>query len=215
MNKIAIFDVDGVILDSMSIWDELPIRYLQSKGKTPKPNLASIIYPMSLEESSVYLKNHYQLSESSMEIQHEVLEMLANYYKEQVPLKKGIMKCIQACQKMEIPMFVFSIGEKQLIQAAFQRLHIASYFSNIYTTIDKHDANVYVDLANQLNRSPNHLLVFEDSLDAIESAHKARCFTIGIADPSNQTQQTNIKNTADIFVPNLETISWQDTLKEE
>ena len=32
MIKGAIFDVDGTILDSMSIWDEAGSRYLRAKG---------------------------------------------------------------------------------------------------------------------------------------------------------------------------------------
>ena len=46
---IALFDVDGVILDSMAIWDTLPIRYVRSKGKIPQTNLAKIIAQMSLQ----------------------------------------------------------------------------------------------------------------------------------------------------------------------
>lgn len=100
---IALFDVDGVILDSMAIWDTLPIRYVRSKGKIPQTNLAKIIAPMSLEESSLYLKEHYQLNASSIEIQHEIIEMLATYYKKEVALKSGVLSCLQACQDQHIP----------------------------------------------------------------------------------------------------------------
>lgn len=205
---IALFDVDGVILDSMAIWDELPIRYVRSKGKIPQTNLAKIIAPMSLEESSFYLKEHYQLNESSIEIQHEIIEMLVTYYKEEVALKPGIVSCLQACQDQHIPMYVLSIGDKALIDAAFSRLQIRSYFQKIFTVMDKRNPHVYENIVTQLHTKPQDLLVFEDSLDAIQSAHQAGCKTIGIADPSNQDKQTLIKARADFFVPGFEAVDW-------
>lgn len=205
---IALFDVDGVILDSMAIWDALPLRYIQSKGKTPQSDLAKKIAPMSLEESSIYLKEHYQLNESSIQIQHEIIEMLATYYKEEVTLKPGIVSCLQACQNQHMPMYVLSIGDETLIDAAFQRLHIRSYFQTIFTVMDKRDPQVYRNLANTLHTKPQELLVFEDSLEAIQSANQAGCITIGIADPSNQDKQKQIQSRADDFVSDLEAIDW-------
>ncbi|MEE1355517.1 MAG: HAD family phosphatase [Absicoccus porci] len=205
---IALFDVDGVILDSMAIWDTLPIRYVRSKGKIPQTNLAKIIAPMSLEESSLYLKEHYQLNESSIEIQHEIIEMLATYYKKEVALKSGVLSCLQACQDQHMPMYVLSIGDETLINAAFKRLQIRSYFQKIFTVMDKRNPHVYENIATQLHTKPQDLLVFEDSLDAIQSAHQAGCKTIGIADPSNQDKQTLIKARADFFVPGFEAVDW-------
>lgn len=205
---IALFDVDGVILDSMAIWDALPLRYIRSKGKKPKSDLAKIIAPMSLEESSFYLKEHYQLNASSIQIQHEIIEMLATYYKEEVTLKPGIVSCLQACQDQHMPMYVLSIGDETLINAAFKRLHIRSYFQAIFTVMDKRNPHVYTNVANTLHVQPQDLLVFEDSLDAIQSAHQAGCKTIGIADPSNQDKQTLIKARADFFVSGFEAVDW-------
>lgn len=205
---IALFDVDGVILDSMAIWDALPLRYIRSKGKTPQSDLAEKIAPMSLEESSFYLKEHYQLNESSIQIQHEIIEMLATYYKEEVTLKPGIVSCLQACQDQHMPMYVLSIGDETLINAAFKRLHIRSYFQAIFTVMDKQDPHVYTNVANTLHVQPQDLLVFEDSLDAIQSANQAGCTTIGIADPSNQDKQKQIQSRADDFVSDLEAVDW-------
>lgn len=35
----AIFDFDGTLFDSMSIWDTAGEKYLRSAGKTPEENL--------------------------------------------------------------------------------------------------------------------------------------------------------------------------------
>lgn len=61
MRKGAIFDVDGTLLDSMSIWEDAGARYLKSLGAEPEENLGKILYPMTIEEAAAYLKKQYHL----------------------------------------------------------------------------------------------------------------------------------------------------------
>ena len=39
----AVFDVDGTLLDSMEIWENLSERYLESMGVKPEPGLSRIL----------------------------------------------------------------------------------------------------------------------------------------------------------------------------
>ena len=48
----AIFDLDGVVLDSMSIWNDLGARYLRRLGIAPEPGLNEILFSMSMEQGS-------------------------------------------------------------------------------------------------------------------------------------------------------------------
>ena len=44
----AIFDIDGTLIESMKIWDNLGERYLLKLGIQPKANLSRVLYPMTL-----------------------------------------------------------------------------------------------------------------------------------------------------------------------
>ena len=59
MTKAAVFDLDGVLLDSMGIWNELGARYLRSLGVTPEEGLNEILFSMSMEQGAEYLHTHY------------------------------------------------------------------------------------------------------------------------------------------------------------
>lgn len=61
MIKGAIFDVDGVLLDSMSAWENLGQMYLKHLGISAEADLGEILSPMSLEEAARYLIDHYGL----------------------------------------------------------------------------------------------------------------------------------------------------------
>ena len=52
MIKGAIFDVDGTILNSMGIWNDVGAIYLRKKNKIPKEGLGKILYSMSLTEGA-------------------------------------------------------------------------------------------------------------------------------------------------------------------
>lgn len=56
MIKGIIFDADGTLLDSMRIWAELGERYLTGLGIKAEEGLSDILYPMTLEESSNYIR---------------------------------------------------------------------------------------------------------------------------------------------------------------
>lgn len=53
MTKAAVFDLDGVLLDSMGIWNDLGARYLRSLGVTPEEGLNEILFSMSMEQGRV------------------------------------------------------------------------------------------------------------------------------------------------------------------
>ena len=86
----AIFDVDGTLLDSMHIWRGLGERYLRRKGITAEGGLADTLYPMSLEESSIYLKQRYSLTDSVEKIVSDTVAMIEEFYRDEVSLKPGV-----------------------------------------------------------------------------------------------------------------------------
>ena len=72
MIKGAIFDIDGVILDSMEMWNDLGKRYLSSMGIEAEKGLNDILFSMSMEEGARYLSEHYHVEKSSVEIVEDI-----------------------------------------------------------------------------------------------------------------------------------------------
>ena len=76
MTKAAVFDLDGVLLDSMGIWNDLGARYLRSLGVTPEEGLNEILFSMSMEQGAEYLHTHYALPQSAAEVGAGIADML-------------------------------------------------------------------------------------------------------------------------------------------
>ena len=76
----AIFDVDGTLLDSMSIWDTIGADYLRSIGYIPRENLNEIFKNMSLLQAAEYYRNEYGVTLRVEEIMSGVNAMLEQFY---------------------------------------------------------------------------------------------------------------------------------------
>ena len=61
MIKGVIFDVDGVLLNSMPVWENLGELYLRHLGIEAEKDLGTKLYTMSLEQSAEYLTETYHL----------------------------------------------------------------------------------------------------------------------------------------------------------
>ena len=201
MIRGAIFDVDGTLLDSMGIWQVAGIRYLESVQVEPEPGLSEILYPMTIEEGVAYVKEHYQLPQSTEEITEGLLMIVRDFYYEEVQAKKDVKKFLQKLKDNHVPMNVATAGHKEYAEAALARLGMDQYFQEILTCSElgkgKHEPDIYLQCADALGRKPEEIAVFEDAGYAIETAKNAGFITVGVRDMSNGDDWQQIRETAD------------------
>ena len=68
MIRGVIFDVDGVLLNSMPVWENLGEIYLERLGIEAEKGLGETLFAMSLEEGADYLIENYGLKQTPGEI---------------------------------------------------------------------------------------------------------------------------------------------------
>ena len=215
MIKGAIFDVDGTILDSMSIWDEAGSRYLRSKGIEAPSDLGDTLFAMTITEAAAYLKEKFALEETTDAIEKGVLDTVKDYYYEEAPLKNKVVEALEMLKNNKIPMAVASSSEKAHIEAAFQRLGIRKYFQAMYTCLEvgegKSSPLMFEKACESIGTTPNETYVFEDALHAMRTAKNAGFRTVGIYDWYSRKEQEEIRKTADIYIESWEQHSklWQ------
>lgn len=203
MIRGAIFDVDGTILDSMSIWDTAAQRYLKTLGITADPELGEILFPMSLEEGAAYVKERYHLYSSVEAIVSDITEVVDGFYRFEVSLKEGVREVLDWLKKNQIKMTVATSGEKSLVEAAFERLGILQYFEGILTGADvgvgKSKPDIFYRAAEMTGSRPFETLVFEDAFHAIKTAREAGFFVIGVYDESDADQNLQIREYSNLY----------------
>ena len=89
MIRGVIFDVDGVLLNSMPVWENLGELYLNRLGIEAEKGLGDTLFPMSLEEGAGYLISRYNLDKTPEEIVKGLNREVQEFYERRVPLKEG------------------------------------------------------------------------------------------------------------------------------
>lgn len=206
----AIFDVDGTLLDSMSVWEDIGERYLISLGIMAKDGLGDALHTMSLEQGAVYLKEEYRLEKTVPQIVKEVLKIVSDFYRFEAPLKPGVKETLEWMSKQQIRMVVATSGNKELVEVALDRNGILKYFEWIYTCTEvgagKDEPEIYLKAAETLQAEPENIVAFEDAFHAAETAKKAGFRVIGVYDVSNEENISRMREVCDCYYDRMDEV---------
>ena len=205
MIRGVIFDVDGVLLNSMPVWENLGEIYLERLGIEAEKGLGETLFAMSLEEGADYLIENYGLKQKPEEIIAGLNREVQDFYGRKVPLKEGVRGYLQEFRDRKIPMAIATSGDRANAEAALKRLKVLSYFRAVFTCSEigssKSQPDIYYAAALQLDTDPSDTWVFEDALHAIRTAKKAGFRTAGVYDRTSGRDLAQIRDTADIYLP--------------
>lgn len=204
MIKGVIFDIDGTLLDSMPLWNNLGERYLQKLGFTEEETegLSQRISTMPFAEGIHYIKKEYSLDIAEDRIREQIQEMIAKAYCDEVVLKAGVKEYLQFLKERGIPCILATAGDASLATAALKRLKVWEEFQGLLLceefNTSKREAKIYFLAMERLSLSkPEDVLVFEDVLHAIKSAKQAGFQVCGILDEANREDWEKIQEVAD------------------
>lgn len=202
--KAAIFDMDGTIVDSMWVWDEIDFEYLAKHNAVATPTLKHDIAHLSFDEVALYFKNAFNLPYTTAEIQQHWNEMAYDKYCNKVKLKPGIRSFLELLKARGIKIALATSNNTLLLEACLKANGIYDYFDVITLTSEvsrgKDFPDVYLLTAEKLQVNPCDCIVFEDILPAIKGAKSAGMTVVGVYDEYSKLHHEEIKIHADNFI---------------
>jgi len=211
MFKGAIFDIDGVILDSMYVWDKAGEMFLGRMGLKAEPGLAEMMFSMSMDEGAAFLKERYNLDMSEDEIIEGVNKTIEDFYAYHVRLKEGVEQFLEGLRQSGIKIVAATSSDRHIIEKALTRLNATGCFDRIFTSTEvgagKSKPDIYLAAAAHMGTLPEDTWVFEDALYAIKTAKGAGFRTVGVYDASSKDDWDEIKRVSDIFMEKLDNFS--------
>ena len=203
MIKGAIFDLDGTLLDSMSIWHSVGIDYLVAHGYTPKPELNEKFTNFSMAQAGEYLKNEYNLPFSVQEIVDEINGMTEDFYLNRVQPKEGVLEMLSALRDKGVAMCIATATDRYLVEGALKRCGMYGLFSRIFTCTEvgkgKSDPLIFRVATDYLGADKDSVMVVEDAHYAISSAKKDGFNVVAIYDRFEK-KQSEIKELCDVYL---------------
>ena len=205
MIKGVIFDLDGTLLNSMPVWENLGELYLKSLGIEAEPDLGRELFTMSMGQAADYIIGHYGLKIDRERVMEGIVREVQDFYAEKVPLKAGARDFLEEFRERQLPMVIVTSGERQLAEDALKRLGIYNWFDGIYTCTefgtDKNHPDIYNAVSLMMDADPKDILVFEDAYHAVKTAKDAGFVTAAVYDQSNDRDLKKIWESADYYLP--------------
>lgn len=208
----AIFDVDGTLLDSMTVWFNITNSFFAKHGLTLTDEKAALYKEMTLEESLPSISNEFNLNMSFDEIMTEFKKLAAEEYLNRIPLKPYAKDYLKSIHDRNIKIAVATSGFEGLCRPAFERLGISEYIDayafSSEVGCNKSNPDVYFLAASRIGVKPEECMVFEDIVPGICSAKKAGFKTCAIYDATNEEQTDALKQLSDRYIT-----GWEEMLR--
>lgn len=204
--EAVIFDMDGTLVDSMGIWQDIDVDYLAGFGLTVPKDLHQEVGGKSFHETAVYFKERFQLADSVEEIEKSWNDMALQAYMYQVPFKDGVLEFLEHLKKKGIKVGIATSNSRQLVESLLLSRGIADYFHAVCTGCEvpkgKPEPDVYLKAASMLQAVPERCLVFEDIVQGIVAGKSAGMRVCAIEDAYSMEQTEEKQEMADYYIRN-------------
>lgn len=216
--KGAIFDMDGTLLDSMHLWENVGPNYLRRQGIAVPPDLRERMQPAMLRDIAVYFHDELKLPYSVQEIIDGVYAMIGDAYRYEVQLKPGALDFLQALKEQGVRLCVATATDRPMVEAALQRLAVAPLLDFILTCSEaganKNSPDIFLQSMARLDTTQADTVVFEDAWHALCTAKAAGFRVAAVADRATAARKEEIRALADWYIEDYRFFPARDFLTE-
>jgi HAD superfamily hydrolase (TIGR01509 family) len=186
MIKAVVFDLDGVLIDSEPVWEEVRRGLVAERGGHWPPDAQRRIMGMSTPEWARYLSEDLGVGLPPDQVATTVVDRMAARYAEHVPLMDGAVDAVHRIAA-RWPLGVASSAPAVLIQTVLKAASLRSCFSVVMSTEQvahgKPAPDIYLAVAAELGVPPGDCAAVEDSSNGLRSAAAAGLRVIAIPQP--------------------------------
>ena len=187
MLKGAIFDMDGLMIDTEKLYLKFWIQSAKDFGYDMKPEHVYAIRSMARKYSIPTLKGFLGEDCPTEEIRAHRTELMAEYINEHgLEVKKGLFELLYYLKGREIKMAVATATPRSRTTEYLEKIGAAKFFSAVIcgdmVETGKPAPDIYLTAARELGLPPEECAAFEDSPNGIKAAHDAGCHAIMIPD---------------------------------
>lgn len=187
MIKLVIFDVDGTLVDSESVYVKAALKNLEvNLYNIPMSAIMGIIGQNRvagrklIESTQDDSFNYDKYIKDFEKIRNQILE------NEPYKLKKGALNILNYCKKHNIKMAIATSTARDKQTKVLTKLGIIDYFDYMVFGDEiknsKPDPEIYLKVFEHYNYDKDEMIIYEDSKNGILSAHNAGIRVVYIKD---------------------------------
>lgn len=201
--KGAVFDMDGTILNSMKLWEEIDVEFLSKRGfEVPKDYMSSIAH-LGAYDTAVYTIERFSLNDTPTELIDEWQNSAIKKYPN-ILEKQGITAYMKRLKKRGVKIAVATATSPLLVNAALKDREIFNYIDCITTSDEvkrgKGFPDIYYKCCEKLGLEPRDCVVFEDIVMGIKGAKDGGFKTVAVYDECSKNDRQTLTDLADKYI---------------
>jgi HAD superfamily hydrolase (TIGR01509 family) len=179
----VVFDLDGVLIDSESLWNDARRGLVEESGGRWRDEAVRAMMGMSSLEWSEYMREELGVPISAEEISAAVLERIEQLYRERLPLIPGAAQAVTSLAA-RWPLALASSANRSIIALALELANLTDCFQAVVSSEEvargKPAPDVYLEAARRLSREAASCAAVEDSSNGLRAAAAAGMAVIAI-----------------------------------
>lgn len=202
--KCAILDLDGTLLNSSSVWEQIDVEFLGKRGIEVPQDFMEAIKVHNFLSGARYTVERFGLDEKPEDIVKEWYDMAIYEYTNNIELKPYVVEYLSWLKNKGVKLVVATSSDRVLYEPCLKRNGIYELF-DAFTQTDEVERgkgfpDVYIKAAQKAGVAIEQCVVYEDLLKAMEGAKAGGFFTVGVADEGSKKDEEQIRKVCDVYV---------------
>lgn len=199
--EAIIFDMDGLLVDSISVWDLAEIEFLAARGQVFTPETRAQLVGYQMEAYMKRMGEIYGFMEESRVMYAELVERMLQLIPHKMTPMKGADDLIRYLTTCNVRRAVASNSPTPVIDTVLQ-CHGWTFDARCSAIDEAHPKpapDVYLTAAKRLGVSPEKCLAIEDSANGVRAAVAAGMTCYAVCDTKYTQAETLSKLTPHVF----------------
>ncbi len=185
MKKGAIFDMDGLLLDTERLYQRAETEVAKLMGFTPDPDFTAAISGTTGQTAYNVITRFYPKADP-VEFWNATVDWVRKELEHNVPKRPGVDEILSFLNGQGIKMAVASSSGRNMIESNMHKARLEQYFEAIVSGSEvkhsKPEPDIFLEAAKRIGIPAEECYVFEDGINGVRAGIAAGCATVMIPD---------------------------------